>query len=179
MTLIRVKVMGDTDTSGHYIKPEDERANRLKAVDITIDSLKQYITLSTVAIAGLLALYNGNGKDGMKWLFVSAVVGFILCAIASIFTINTFINKVHNNNIDTRLPSLRFLNFLAIFLFLVGVIAGAGFFFSSQGTEIIPTSNTDGSKIIIQEKSIEIGKDAKAKVSIKTDSLTKTILINQ
>ena len=173
--------MEDTDinTAGQPVRPEDERANRLKAVDITIDSLKQYITLSTVSIAGLLAFYNGNGRDGIKGLFVSAVIGFILCAIASIFTINTFINKVHHNNIDTRLPSLRRLNFAAISLFLIGVIAGACFFFSSQGTITIP--NSDDSKIIIQEKSIEIGNNVKAKVSIKTDSFAKanTILINQ
>jgi hypothetical protein len=159
--------------------PINERANRLKAVDITIDSLKQYITLSTVAIAGLLAFFNGNGKEGTKWLFVIAVLGFILCAIASIWTINTFINKVHNHIIDVRHPLLRKSNFSAIILFLIGVGFSAAFFFSSQKTTQV--INPVDSKIVIQDKSVVIGEAVKTKVVIKTDSLTKikTILINQ
>lgn len=170
--------MEKKETSEPTPTKEEERANRLKAVDITIDSLKQYITLSTVAIAGLLAFFNGNGKEGTKWMFVSAVVGFMLCAITSIFTINTFINKVHYHTIDARLSGLRKLNFTAIILFLIGVIMSASFFFSSINT--VPLKNTDDSKIIIQEKNIEIGKDVKTKIIIKTDSLLKqrTITIN-
>lgn len=153
----------------------EERANRLKAIDITIDSLKQYITLSTVAIGGLLAYYNGNGKDGIKLLFSISVVGFILCAITSIFTINTFINKVHNHTIDVRLIGLRRLNFTAIFLFLLSVFMSAAFFFTSYSDKVVTDSKD--SKIIINEKFIEIGKDVKTKVIIKTDSLTKVRFI--
>ena len=171
--------MKEPKTTEQPLSKTDERANRLKAVDITIDSLKQYITLSTVAIAGLLAFFNGNGKEGSKWMFVAAVVGFMLCAITSIFTINTFINKVHNHTIDVRLSGLRKLNFTAIILFLLGVFMSASFFFSS--IETLPVNNTYDSKIIIQEKSIEIGKDVKTKVVIKTDSLLKErmIIINE
>jgi hypothetical protein len=169
----------EKETSNQTASLTEERANRLKAVEITIDSLKQYITLSTVAIAGLLAFFNGNGKYGTKWLFVTAVVGFILCSITSIFTINTFINKVHNHNIDARILGLRKLNFTAIAFFLIAVSACAAFFFSSQNA--LTNTNTDNSKIIIQEKSIDIGKDVKNKIIIKIDSLRKvrTILINQ
>lgn len=167
------------DSQEQIVEPvltPEERANRLKAIDITIDSLKQYITLSTVAIAGLLAYYNGNGKNGIMWLFVIAVIGFILCAIASIFTINTFINKVHNHTIDVRHTGLRRLNFFAIVLFLLGVLLSAAFFFSSYKELVM--INSDNSKIIINDKTIEIGQDVKTKVIISTDPLTKTIKIN-
>jgi dipeptide/tripeptide permease len=147
----------------------EERANRLKAVDITIDSLKQYIALSTVSIAGLLAFFNGNGKDGIKWIFVLAVVGFMLCAIVSIFTINTFINKVHNHTINVRHTGLRIPNFIAIILFLIGVLASAGFFFSVQNND--KHQDYIESKIIIENSKIEIGKDVKTKVIIFTDSV--------
>jgi len=178
VTHILVEVMSKTEVQGQQNKVEtEENANRRKAMEITIDSLKLYITLSTVAIAGLLAFFNGNGKDGSKTLFFIAVIGFILCAIASVYTINTFINKVHNGNIDIRLPILRILNFIAIVFFVIGVVFCVLFFFSSKG---VATTNND-SKIIIQGDRIEMGKDVKNKITITNDSLTKTkmIIINQ
>ena len=84
---------------------------------------------------------------------------------------------MHKHRIDARLSGLRTLNFAAIILFLIGVCSGATFFFSSKGN--LNVTNTEDSKIILQEKSIEIGKDAKTKVTIKIDSIRKTILINQ
>jgi hypothetical protein len=106
----------------------NERASHIKALDITIDSLKQYITLSTVSIGGLLAYYNSSGNGGSPVLFITSVAAFVICTIVSVFTINTFINKVNTNIIDITARLHRFPNFIAISSFFIGLVCGALFF---------------------------------------------------
>jgi len=145
-----------------------QRENRLKAIELNIESLKQYITLSTVAIAGMFVYYSASGKASTPFLFI-AIGLFALCAIVSVYNINLFINKVNKNEIDVRAVDARKANFFAIILFVLAIVSTT-IFFSSTGDN---TKNiqTEDSKIILRNQNIEIGKDVKTKVTIKTDSI--------
>jgi hypothetical protein len=158
--------------------PEQERENRFKAIELNIESLKQYITLSTVSIAGLLAYYSSTKESDTTFLFISIGL-FVICAIISIFNINLFINKVHKNKIDVRAGDARKANFIAIGFFLLAIVSATFFFFNSNHTQ--NNSSMENSTIKLNDYNIEIGKDVKTKVEIRTDT-TKNhieILINK
>lgn len=158
--------------------PEQERENRFKAIELNVESLKQYITLSTVAIAGLLAYYSATKESSTLFLFISIGL-FASCAMISVYNINLFINKVNRNEINVRAIDARKTNFFAIGLFLLAILSAVLFFFNTK-MDRSKKGNSE-SKIILKNQNIEIGKDIKSKVSIKTDSTGNQIevLINQ
>jgi hypothetical protein len=149
------------------------RLNRVKSIDITIDSLKQYILLSTVSIAGLIAFYNGNGKNGNSVLFTISVVAFLLCAISSVWNINTFINELHFSSTNVRKKELRRYNWIAISLFVVSVISSSIFIADALRTQRSDVNTS--AKIIIknQNTTVEIDGGVKASVVVECDSITK------
>jgi hypothetical protein len=155
---------------------DNERLDKIKAIDITIDSLKQYISLSTISIAGLIAFYNGNGKNGIPFYFVFALICFVFCALASVITINMFISMVNEHEYNVRKGRVRTCNWIAIISFFIGITSGGVFFHSSFGLNY----ENPHSEILIKPNKIRIGKDVKTNIQIKTDSAFKvsTIIIN-
>jgi hypothetical protein len=160
---------------------ENQRLNRIKAIDITIDSLKQYITLSTVSIAGLIAFYNGLGKEHSTPLFIKAVICFVACTVCSVITINLFINKVHVNVTNVRNWAVRIPNFLAIAAFFGGITFAALFFFKKPNSKSIQINNQ--STVVIDFDSVKgtLEKEMRTKVKIDVDTLThhKTLTIDK
>jgi hypothetical protein len=155
-----------TDTE-NKCTPEQERENRFKAIELNVESLKQYITLSTVSIAGLLAYYSSTDETSSLFLFISIGL-FSACAIVSVYNINLFINKVNKNEINVRVADARKANFLAIGLFVLAIISASIFFFNSKKKSgDVPNEH---SNIILKNQNIVIGKDVKTKVYIRTDS---------
>ncbi len=156
---------------------ENKRLNRLKSIDITIDSLKQYIALSTVSIVALFAFYNGNGKNGNQIWFLISITAFMLCAIFSVWNMNIFINKLHFNKINVRENYVRRNNWIPIFFFLAGIISSGIFLFGTllNGEKY----KADDSRILLkfEKSSIEIGKGVKAKIKIENDTMYQESIV--
>jgi hypothetical protein len=149
--------------------------NKLKAIELTIESLKQYITLSTLAIGGLLTYYSLN-QDTSKTLLLVSVSSFGVCTLVSVYNINLFINKLDRNEIEVRASDARTINFIAILLFITGIVLSFFYFKSSDEIQML---NQNG-QLIITNSEIKIGKEFKNKVSIEKDSIkgVTKILVN-
>ena len=147
--------------------PDD---NNKKAVDINVESLKLYITLSTVSIAGLLTFYSKLIGPTYTALFYSAIILFLLCSILSILIVNHFIIQANNGAYDVRTLWSRIPNFIAIFFFLAAVVSGSIFITNNSVKEekhIVPNQ----SGVVIENNKIIIGSDFKNKVLIESDTL--------
>jgi len=152
------------------------RENKKKSLDLTVDSLKLYITLSTVAIAGLLGLFKLSDTPrniGLLWVSIGC---FLACAITSVIIINMFINSVYDDNYDTREKLFRIANFLAIALFLLGIFAAIIYIMSNRNNS--PKKN-DRIQLMIGEKSIELPRDsATVEYNIDTAFHIQSLRIN-
>jgi hypothetical protein len=142
------------------------RENQQKSLDLTVDSLKLYITLSTVAIAALLGLYKLSDEPrnvGLLWL---SIVCLLACAITSVININMFINSVYDDNYNTRAPGVRAANFLAIVFFVLGIGSAIIYIMSNRNNS--PKKN-DHIQLMIGEKFIDLPRDSAA-VEYKVDT---------
>ncbi len=153
-----------------------------KAVDINVESLKLYITISTIAIGGLLTFFRIISSTPKNIsLFYWAMILLLLSAISSILVVNHFIIQAHENEFNVRTSWSRILNWGAIIFFFSGISLG-GIFVANNASESTPLDLKsiipDG--IVIQKNVITIGKDVRTEVIIKTDSISnsKVIFIN-
>jgi hypothetical protein len=140
--------------------------NRKKSLELTVDSLKLYITLSTVSIAGLLGLYNLSDTPRNINLLWFSIISFLACAITSVININMFINSVYDDNYDIRKNLFRKVNLLAIILFALAIAAAVAYIFSNQNKGV---KKNDHVQLTIGDKSIELPPDS-ATVAYKLDS---------
>lgn len=154
--------------------------NQTKAVAILVESLKLYVTLSTISIAGLLALYSGSAGSGYTWLLFVSLGLFFLCAGLSIANVNHLVDSVNKNLPDIYHPTARHLNFAAIFSFSAALVFGVVFLILSKPqTSQFNTYPTQG--LIIEQNRILISDSFKARVTILRDSVgsIKKIQINE
>lgn len=153
--------------------------HKLKAVEINIESLKLYITLSTVAVAGILTFYSSLNNAESKGLFCWSIILFILCGVLSVVIVNHFIIQANNDAYDVRTTLSRALNFIAIFLFVGGIFTGSMFIGKNINNKSKHIGNTNG-QIIIENNKITIGENNKMKLIVIQDSLSsnKEIYIN-
>ena len=153
--------------------------HKSKAVDINIESLKLYITLSTVAVAGILTFYSSLNNVESKGLFGLSIFLFILCGVLSVVIVNHFIIQANNDAYNVRSLLSRALNFIAIFLFAGGIVTGSIFVGKNINGNGENLKSTHG-QIIIQKDKIIVGENNKMKVIIVQDSLSskKEIYIN-
>lgn len=141
-----------------------------KAVDINVESLKLYITLSTVSIAGLLTFFSKLSDPNYNFLFYLSISLFLSCAIACIIIVNHFIIQANNDAYNVRTPLSRTLNFIAIILFAVAVATGGAFITrnSEKKQNNIAEKQTG---FTIENNKIHISSDVKLKIIIETDTL--------
>lgn len=153
--------------------------NKIKAVDINVESLKLYITLSTVAVAGILTFYSSLTHANSKSFFVWSIILFLLCAVLSVVIVNHFIIQAHNDEYNVRTALSRVLNFAAIFIFIGGIVTGS-IFVGHNINGNSPTPTTTNGMIIIDNNKITIGENNTMKLTIIQDSLNsnKEIYIN-
>jgi cytochrome c biogenesis protein CcdA len=144
---------------------DQDMQNKMKAIELNVESLKQYITLSTFAIAGLLTYYSIN-TDSSLALLLAAVGFFGACTIVSVYNINLFINKLDRGEVNVRSKDARIASFVAIILFLAGVSFSLVFI----NSVLYSTGKIEDSQLIISKDGIVIGKDYKSKIKIEHDS---------
>lgn len=137
-----------------------------KALDILLESLKLYITISTIFIAGLISLYASSKVHNFS-LYVS-IAGFILCALISVYNYNYYIREVNNDTFDIEANHPKWVNRSAILFFLVGLGFGVTFVFKN---DLKRTSSE--LQIIINSDTLSINKTNMERVILKTDSLNK------
>lgn len=144
-------------------------SNRIKSIEIVIESLKLYIALATLLFGGLLTLIGFNFNSKFAWTGTVALILFLLAIIMSVLTVNSLINKVYRNDDEAikRKDSI-FLNFLSIILLLSGMIFGSVFILNKQENKLSPI---DIDNVLIEGDKITIPSDIKQKVKIVRDSL--------
>lgn len=150
-----------------------------KAVDINVESVKLYLTLSTILIAGLLTFYSRLQQPDWVFLFGSSLILFLLCAISSIMIVNHFIFQANNDKYDVRSKRSISLNWIAIILFFLGLVSG-GFFITVNSNPKKADQQSKESGIVIKNNEIRIFSDIKTKVIIENDTIkhVQKVLIN-
>ncbi len=157
---------------------EEEKKNKLKAIDLNTESLKLYVTISFASIAGLVAYHNSpNIIHNDSWFYCS-IVSLFTCAVISLFTLNSFIAPIDRGEINVHNKSSIRFNFIAILIFTVAIICIAIYFLTSPKKVESPTNSTVKSGILIQGNNIILGNDVKTKINITKDSLGNIREIN-
>lgn len=153
-------------------------SNKQKAIDINIESLKLYLTLSTISIGGLMAFFTSK-YGGFRYSFIISIGFFFICAVSSIYSINTFINKVDRNEINVRARDSVRSNFVAIFSFIIAIVFAAIYFYNSQKKITNEKEVLQG--IVVTKDTLKIGRDVKTKAIIELDTLGrfKSVKVNQ
>lgn len=166
--------MGGHDYTPKVTRPAPDDFQK-KSLDLTIDSLKLYVTLSTFAFGGLLVILNAQKQPVETWTCYISLACFVLCCIVSVFTINGFINKVYEGEMNPMENSMRAQNGFAIGLFALGMIFGT-IFISVQNSK---KDNGPTSVIKVNNGVLEIKGNISTEYEIQTDSVnrTKTIVI--
>jgi len=144
--------------------------NKKKAVDINVESLKLYITLSTVSIAGLLTFFSKLTDPNCNLLFYLSISLFLSCAIDCIIIVNHFIIQANNDAYNVRTPLSRVLNFIAIILFAVALATGGAFITRNSEKKQSKIAEKQ-SGFTIENNKIHISSDVKMKIVIETDTL--------
>lgn len=140
-----------------------------KSLELTIDSLKLYITIATFSFGGLLALYNTLKDPGLRILFYFSLAFFLLSVIMSMYVINTFINEVYNKSMDIKMKPLPAQNFAAIGLLVAGFVTGIAFIICQP-----PPHRSASSTLVIENGLIKASGSMASKFTINTDTLKKT-----
>ena len=144
---------------------EQEKDNRRKAIDLTVETLKLYISFSTLAIAGLLGVFNSSDNSDVVFSLWFSVLCFFLCALLSILIINVFIAEVCDGIWNVRSRHVLWFNRIAICLFFVAL------FFAIQ--YIIYNGKQKTAKFVSRSTSSDT-----TKVLILNDTL-KTFTLNK
>ena len=152
--------------------------SQIKAISILVESMKLYVTLSTISIAGLLTFFTKNGDKKYSFLFFIALALFFSAAVTSIININYFVTRVFkgDNNIFTK--TAKRINISAIIFFFFGIFISA-FYLYFNINYTTPSSKTSiDFGIILENHKISIANDVKAKVIITKDLNGNIIKIN-
>ncbi len=148
----------------------DEEQKKLKAIDINTESLKLYVAIAIASIAGLIAYHNSNNLNHNEFWFSVALITFILCGVFSLMTLNSYITSVHNGTINVGNKLSVLLNFIAIILFVLGLIFGSIYFLTSEAKLQNDKLMEKMEGISIRGNDVFIGKDVKTKIKITKDS---------
>lgn len=146
--------------------------NKKKAVDINVESLKLYITLSTISIAGLLTFFSKLTDPIKVNTFYLAILLFLLCSIDCIIIINHFIIQANNSVYNVRSGLSRIANFIAIIFFL-GAVIMSGIFITNNSEKKGSMRNENSAYFKIENHKIYIGNNFKQKVKIEIDTLNQ------
>lgn len=155
--------------------------NNTKALDLLVESLKLYVTISTVAIAGLLAYWSGGKSSSQFSLLAVALAAFLLCAVASVWNINHFVAKIYDDKADIYGKEPRVINSIAIGAFVVGLIFAALFLALKDSASPGPSTGASRANAVeIRGNSVTIGEDVRTKIKIKknTQGQVESISIN-
>ncbi|TLX72616.1 hypothetical protein E9993_17420 [Labilibacter sediminis] len=153
---------------------EKKRIGKVKAIEVNIESLKLYLTLSTFLIGGLLA-YNSSIQTGFSVTLIISLSLFLITAICSIISLNCYIYKLDRGELDVKAKDARKFNVIAILSFLTGIIFTGIFFFTIEPKESI--SDTDSEQVIEIDERIIIKGETSSKITIQKDSLDKIIKV--
>jgi len=140
-----------------------------KSLELTIDSLKLYITIATFSFGGLLAIYNTIKNPDHTWLFYFSLVLFVSSIIMSMYIINTFINEVYLQSFDIKKKPLPKLNFMSIGLLVLGFVSAIVFIVWQPATKPPVASN-----LVIENGIIKASGSLASKFSVQIDSVNKT-----
>ncbi|MDO7844891.1 hypothetical protein Q5H92_00870 [Hymenobacter sp. M29] len=113
-----------TETENNNTQKADNASDfEKKALDLNTESLKLYTTIALASSAGLITYHNSSNFIHNEPAFEIALCAFILCALMSILTLNSYINNVLNNQIAIRNKTSIWANKFAIALFLFGLLS--------------------------------------------------------
>ncbi|MBN2571136.1 MAG: hypothetical protein JXA68_03330 [Ignavibacteriales bacterium] len=153
---------------------EKKRIGKVKAIEVNVESLKLYLTLSTFLIGGLLA-YNSSLKTGFPFPLIVSLSLFLITAICSIISLNCYIYKLDRGELNVKAKDARKFNIIAILSFLVGLIFTGVFFFTMESNQ--PETEMSSEKIIEIDKNIIIKGETSSKINIEKDSLNNIIRV--
>ena len=153
---------------------EKKRIGKVKAIEVNVESLKLYLTLSTFLIGGLLA-YNSSLKTGFPFSLIVSLSLFLITAICSIVSLNCYIYKLDRGELNVKAKDARKFNIIAILSFLIGLIFTGVFFFTMESNQ--PDTEMSSEKIIEIDKSIIIKGETNSKINIEKDSLNNIIRV--
>lgn len=103
---------------------EDQDKANQKSLDITLELVKQQITLSSVLIGLSLAFASNKSLEALLGVSILLFILSIICGVLLISTIST---KVRKNSIEviTSIPSIKKLGMIQGFAFISGLITMA------------------------------------------------------
>lgn len=143
---------------------------RKKSFDLTIDSLKLYITLATFAFAGMLAFFNATKNPVCPEFFYISIFSFFLCAVVAVIIINMFIVRTFKQDMDPMKAGVRLANGLAIVLFGAGFVFAAFFILAQPPRKEEPTAT----KVVIEQDQLRLSVGWNAEYTLEVDSVHKT-----
>lgn len=157
----------------------DEEQKKIKAIDINTESLKLYVAIAIASIAGLISYHNSNNINHNEFWFSVSLLTFILSGVSSLMTLNSYITLVDSGTINVGNKLSVVLNFIAIVLFVLGLIFGCIYFVTSEAKLQTDKTKVNTEGISIHGNDIIIGNDVKTNIKITKDSTgaIKEILI--
>jgi amino acid transporter len=147
---------------------EGTQIGKIKAIEVNVESLKLYLTLSTFLIGGLLA-YNSSLKTGFSVSLIISLCLFLITAISSITSLNCYIYKLDRGELNVKVKDARLFNIIAILSFIVGLIFTIIFFFSPNNQ--IDSSSVNVKQEILIDNNISIIGETKSDIIIEKDSI--------
>jgi hypothetical protein len=87
-------------------------ACKSKAMEMMVESLKMYVTLSTLFFAGLLAYYSRVRPTNSLYLLAIALFFLLMCAIISVINLNHLISKTCKADLNINAIGARTINFI-------------------------------------------------------------------
>lgn len=153
---------------------EKKRIGKVKAIEVNVESLKLYLTLSTFMIGGLLA-YNSSLKAGFSTTLIISLFLFLVTAICSVVSLNCYIYKLDRGELDVKAKDARIFNAIGILSFILGLIFTGFFFFTLESNE--SNSNNNSEKVIMIDENIIIKGETHSNITIEKDSLDRIIKV--
>lgn len=100
-------------------------ARILKAIDVSMESQKTYVTLETLVLAGLIAYAGSLGAETPWYVYLNIAAVFV-SAVLSVITLQSLINKLRDGQTTDPLgkSDVRWLGIISQLLFGAGVVAG-------------------------------------------------------
>jgi len=146
-------------------------ADKVKATDYLLESIKLIVTLATIFFGGLLAYAPNATSHAYEWAFNWALISFAISAVLGVVSINSIINKTFRSDEKAiQHIEVKLLNVLSVVSLAFGM--GFGATFLSDQTPAAKKQTTEN-QTSISESEITVNGEVKSNIEIQKNDAGK------